>query len=175
MRNQTRQLVFSGLFIAMGVVLPMVFHLFGGAGPAFLPMHLPVLIAGLVLSPVYALGVGALTPILSSLLTGMPPLYPMLVIMVFELACYGFVMSLLVHKYRWNVYLALITSMIVGRVVAALVVAILIAGFNLQFMQPIPYFMSAISTGILGIVLQLLIVPACGYLLKKYMPEFEVA
>ena len=175
MRNQTRQLVFSGLFIAMGVVLPMVFHLFGGAGPVFLPMHLPVLIAGLVLSPVYALGVGALTPILSSLLTGMPPVYPILVIMVFVLACYGFVMSLLVHKYRWNVYLALITSMIVGRVVAALVVAILIAGFNLQFMQPIPYFMSAISTGILGIVLQLLIVPACGYLLKKYMPEFEVA
>lgn len=44
MKNSaTKELVLSALFIALGVVLPMVFHAIG-AGPVFLPMHIPVLL-----------------------------------------------------------------------------------------------------------------------------------
>ena len=45
----TRQLTVSGFFIALGLILPMLFHLAGGMGVVFLPMHLPVLLAGFFL------------------------------------------------------------------------------------------------------------------------------
>ena len=72
----TRQLTVSGFFIALGLILPMLFHLAGGMGVVFLPMHLPVLLAGFFLGPRFGLLVGIITPLLSSLLTGMPPLLP---------------------------------------------------------------------------------------------------
>ena len=55
----------------------MLFHLAGGMGVVFLPMHLPVLLAGFFLGPRFGLLVGIITPLLSSLLTGMPPLLPL--------------------------------------------------------------------------------------------------
>lgn len=62
----------------------MAFHLIGMTGPITLPMHIPVLIGGLLLSPL-ALLLGIVTPVVSSLLTGMPVIYPMAIIMAFEL------------------------------------------------------------------------------------------
>ena len=58
-------------------------------------MHLPTFVAGLVLGPVAGLIVGAGSPMVSSLLTGMPvaPFY--MVPMVFELGTYGLVAGLL--------------------------------------------------------------------------------
>mgnify|MGYP000878502134 CR=1 FL=1 len=59
---RARKVVLSGLFIAFGVLLPMIFHQFNMGGPAFLPMHIPVLIAGLFLGPTAGLLVGLVTP-----------------------------------------------------------------------------------------------------------------
>jgi len=44
----TRKIASGGLFLALAVLLPQVFHLIGGpsAGKTFLPMHIPVLLAG---------------------------------------------------------------------------------------------------------------------------------
>jgi len=58
-----RRVVFAALFVAFGVVLPMVLHLVGMGGPVFLPMHIPVLLGGLTLGP----GIGLLAGLLSSL------------------------------------------------------------------------------------------------------------
>lgn len=44
--SQTKNLVGTALCIALGLILPQVFHLIG-AGPVFLPMHIPVLLCGL--------------------------------------------------------------------------------------------------------------------------------
>ncbi len=82
---KTKTLTLSALLIAIGVILPMLTH-YIAAGNIILPMHIPVLVAGLILKPRYALIVGAMTPIISSILTGMPPLFPILPIMVFELS-----------------------------------------------------------------------------------------
>ena len=71
-----RNIILGGLFVALGIVIPIAFHAIG-AGPVFLPMHIPVLLAGFTIGPTIGCLVGAVTPILSSLLTGMPPLMPL--------------------------------------------------------------------------------------------------
>ena len=49
--SKTKQIVLTGLFIALGLVLPMAFHSIPNAGNIFLPMHIPVLLCGLVCGP----------------------------------------------------------------------------------------------------------------------------
>lgn len=50
---ETKKLAIGGLLIAVGILLPQVFHLAGGSamGGLFLPMHLPVLLGGFLLGP----------------------------------------------------------------------------------------------------------------------------
>ena len=93
MKNQVKQMVLTALFIAIGVVLPQAFHAIPNAGSVMLPMHIPVLLAGLVCGPVFGLACGVLTPTLSSLITGMPPM-AYLPSMLCELAIYGLVSGL---------------------------------------------------------------------------------
>ena len=71
MKN-TKHLIFTALCMALGVVLPMAFHMIPNAGSVMLPMHIPVLLCGLVCGPVLGLICGIFTPVLSSLITGMP-------------------------------------------------------------------------------------------------------
>ncbi|MCK4679861.1 ECF transporter S component [bacterium] len=106
-RVPTGTLTGTALLLALGVVLPIVFHAFPLGGRIFLPMHLPTFVAGLVLGPVAGLVVGAGSPIVSGLLTGRPTVFYM-VPMVFELATYGLVAGLLRPRFaallgrRWG-------------------------------------------------------------------------
>ena len=94
MTQSVKKIVYGGLLIAIGVILPQLFHIFGqSAGQTFLPMHIPVILAGMLIGPVWGLGVAVIVPILSSLITGMPPV-PMLYFMLFELAAYAVVSGL---------------------------------------------------------------------------------
>lgn len=61
--TKTAKLTYTALCLALGVILPQAFHLFGGTGP-FLPMHIPVLLGGLFLDPAAGLTLGVITPIL---------------------------------------------------------------------------------------------------------------
>lgn len=156
--SQTRELVLGSFFILLGLVIPFIFHSTGLLGTVFLPMHFPILIAGFYLRPSTALIVGGVTPFLSSLMTGMPALMPMAPIMVFELAAYGLITSLLSNDKKWNTYFVLISAMIGGRIVAGLVVAIMVALFGVQ-LDPVLFVIGGIVTGLPGIALQLLLIP----------------
>lgn len=167
MKNQlTKQLVLSGLFIALGIILPMVFHVFGG-GVIFLPMHIPVIIAGFFLSVPYALIVGVLTPLLSSLLTGMPPVFPVLPLMMFELATYGVIASFFYRKCNMNVYVSLIVSMVCGRIMAGVVVWVLATFFMAKLPGPIIFITGTVVKSIPGIIIQLIFIPAVVKILSK--------
>ena len=56
--KQTKNLVTSGMCVALAIVLPIAFHMIPDAGKVFLPMHIPVLLCGLLCGPVYGLGCG---------------------------------------------------------------------------------------------------------------------
>ncbi len=73
-RSSVRTLTTTGLLLAVGLLLPMVLHsLFGAAGGrTLLPMHYAVVLGGLLLGPVAGAFLGIATPLLSTLMTGMP-------------------------------------------------------------------------------------------------------
>lgn len=84
------------------------------------PMHIPVLLCGFVCGWPWGLAVGVVAPPLRSVLFGMPPMYPTALCMAFELAAYGAVAGLMyraLSKKKSNIYVALITAMIAGRLV----------------------------------------------------------
>ncbi|WP_371366764.1 hypothetical protein SRRS_10000 [Sporomusa rhizae] len=156
--SYTRKLINIAVLIAFGIILPVAFHFCGGAGSIFLPMHIPVLIAGLLLGMKGGLAVGVLTPLISSLTTGMPPLMPMLPVMAAELGTYGAVTGYLYRQQRLPLIWSLLGAMAVGRLVAGLTVAGMVAilGVNLK---PLLFVIGAITTGLPGIVIQMLFVP----------------
>ena len=116
--SATKKLVFCAICVALCVVLPMAFHALG-SGTVFLPMHVPVLLCGLVCTWPYGVVCGLLGPLLSSVLTGMPAA-AVLPSMMAELAVYGLVTALvmrLVHTGRLygDLYIALCCAIPCGR------------------------------------------------------------
>ncbi|SDY81602.1 Protein of unknown function [Proteiniborus ethanoligenes] len=162
----TRDLILGGVLLALGIVIPMIFHTVGIMGTVFLPMHIPVLIGGLLISPALALLLGMITPILNSSLTGMPLMFPIATIMMFELGAYGLISSLSTRKLKLSPILALIISMIIGRIVAGITVFVLSSYFGVQ-MNALTYVKGSIITGLPGIGIQLILIPSLVYALKK--------
>ena len=147
----------TALCIALGLVLPVFFHMIG-AGFAFLPMHIPVLLCGLLFGWQYGAICGLIVPLLSSLLTGMPPIFPTAVAMMLELCAYGLLAGLFYRRLYWNVYLALIAAMLSGRVVSGIANALLLglAGKPYGFAA----FLSADFVEVVpGIVVQIVLLP----------------
>ncbi|HBL85055.1 MAG: hypothetical protein A2Y17_02430 [Clostridiales bacterium GWF2_38_85] len=160
-----RKLIYSGLLAAIGVLLPQVFHLIGGpqAGSMFLPMHIPVLLAGFAAGPLGGLAVGVITPLLSFLITGMPQI-PRLYFMLFELAAYGLAGGLLYKKLP--LLPSLLLAMISGRAVYALCLMLSGPLFGVNIDAPVAAI-TATVTGLPGIAIQLILIPAVVYALKK--------
>jgi LytS/YehU family sensor histidine kinase len=163
----TKHYIYGGFFLALAVVLPQAFHSMAGAGAIFLPMHIPVFLAGMLVCPMIGLYVGIIAPIISHLMTGMPPISPpILPLMVIELGAYGFV-SGFVHKLKKkNAYVSLIVSMVIGRVALGLAAFSMMKFFGVSI-NPVAYVQGAIATGIPGIIMQLVLVPVLVILVEK--------
>ena len=163
-KNQAYKLTATALCVALGLVIPQVFHMFG-AGTVFLPMHIPVLLCGFICGGPYGLLCGALTPLVSSLLTGMPPLMPVGVPMMAELAAYGFLTGVLYKKTK-NTYLSLILAMLGGRVVSAFAKIVLMGVTGTPFALQ-AFLTSAFITPWPGIIIQILVIPVLVMALKR--------
>lgn len=162
-----RRLVFAAFFVAMGLILPALFHLVGMGGAIFLPMHIPVLVGGLVLGAATGAVIGLVTPLLSFLLTGMPPVSPpILPLMVAELVAYGFVAGWLAARRPGGLLVPLVGAMITGRVVLGLAVAVAqpLLGFQAA---PVLFVTAALVTGLPGLLVQFAVVPALAGLLLR--------
>jgi len=168
--SHLKKTIITGMLIALCVVLPMAFHMipYGLAGRALLPMHIPVLLAGLLCGPLFGLVAGIAGPILSHTLTGMPP-QGIVQSMVLELGVYGFVAGLTLKYVRTrrasaDLYIALVTAMLAGRVVAGAAQALfLFDGTYAIGMWISAYFAYALP----GIVIQLAFVPSVVMALER--------
>ncbi|MEG1242667.1 MAG: ECF transporter S component [Oscillospiraceae bacterium] len=164
--SKTYKIVVSGLMLALGILLPLLTaHGFGLPGTVLLPMHIPVFLAGLLCGPVYGLICGIIIPAASTLLTGMPAVFPMLPIMLGELASYGFVSGMIYKAYNKSAYPALLGAMLCGRIVYGVIFAILMS-FN-GGMKALSVF-AAITTGLPGIAVQLILIPVLVKLINRY-------
>lgn len=173
MKNKTKdyvlKLVLSALFIALGIVLPFLTGQIPEIGSALLPMHLPILVCGFVCGSSYGLLVGAVTPLLRSMLFGMPVMMPGAVGMAFELATYGAVTGLLyakLPKKNWSVYVSLIGAMVAGRIVWGIVSVPLRGIANKPFSFQL-FIAGAVLDAVPGIILQLVFVPVIVIALKR--------
>ncbi len=165
MRPATQLIVRSAFFLALTVLLPIAFHQFGLAGRFFLPMHLPVLLAGFICGPVGGFLVGLTAPVISFLMTGMPPTYA-IPLMSIELPLYGLAAGLTYYNLRLNIYIALVVSMIAGRLGFAL--GLLILGIFIELPYGIEtYFKAVLVTGLPGIIIQLVLIPPIVAALKR--------
>ena len=164
----TRKIVYAALCTAIGIVLPIALHSVPNAGSVLLPMHIPVLLCGLICGWPLGLSCGILVPLLSSLFTGMPPM-AYVPSMLCELAVYGFVCGLLMNYVRTgktltDIIISLVGSMIIGRIVfGALNALIFSAG---KYSMTI-WLTSAFVTALPGIIIQLVIIPAIVFALEK--------
>ena len=162
-----KKLVFTAVCAALCLVLPMAFHSVPNAGTIFLPMHIPVLLCGLICGWPYGGVCGIVGPLLSSLVTSMPPA-AMLPSMMVECCAYGFVTGMLMRHVHTrhavaDLYISLVSAMVVGRVVAGFAKAwIFTPGIS-----PFAWVTTSLVTGIPGIVIQLILMPMVVLALTK--------
>lgn len=168
MKNNVKNITTTAMCIAIGVILPMTVHFIPNAGSILLPMHISILICGLVCGWKYGMTAGIVTPIISSALTGMPPA-GYLPVMVIELGVYGIVSGIMINRVNsknrlLNIYLSLIIAMISGRLVMGIVNALIfrIGNYGLQI-----WISAAFITALPGIIIQLILIPSIIMLLEK--------
>ncbi len=162
-----KKLVYGGVFIALGIIIPQIFHFIGGPalGGVFLPMHFPVLVAGLLCGPLTGIMTGIISPLLSSAITGMPPV-PRLWFMVVELLVYGAISGVLYVKMKKNILLSLALAMVMGRLAYGLLFIIVVNLFGIDL--PLGLGLSAsLAKGIPGILLQMMIIPVLVRALER--------
>lgn len=167
-----KSLVLSAMLIAIGIILPFFTGQIEYFGERLLPMHLPVFLAGLICSWKYGAAVGFTMPLLRSFIFHRPALYPDAVVMMLELAAYGFVSGIIYNKapkrnILW-VYISLVSAMLAGRLVWGIVKALLLGTgkFGLRV-----FITSGFVSALPGIILQLVLIPAIMVIIEKLKPR----
>ena len=168
-RLSTKKLVLSGLFLAIGLLLPFLIGQIPSLGRRLLPMHIPVLLCGFVCGWPYGLIVGFILPVFRSVLFSMPNMFPDAIAMAFELAAYGCITGLLhklLPKKKAFIFVSLILSMICGRIVWGCVSLILYGFGGTAFTWEL-FLAGAFINAIPGIVIQIIIIPVIVVALSK--------
>ena len=163
-----RKITYSALFLALAMVLPFLNGQIPEIGSMLCPMHIPALLCGFLCGWPWGLAVGFLSPLLRSLLFGMPPVW-VAIAMAFEMATYGAIAGLLYRrlpKTGWRIYASLISAMIAGRLVWGLVKFLLAGLQGTEFSLSI-FLSGAITTAIPGIILQLILIPVLVVVMER--------
>lgn len=162
--NKAKYIIGTILLSGIGITLPRIFHLLAGstAGATFLPMHIAVLLAALTFGITSSMVVGGTSIIFSYLLTGMPAL-ARLPYMVIELLIYGILLGIFNKKF--NNYISLIVTIILGRILysGVLFVAINVMGLQTYGISVI----ESIKAGMPGIIIQILCIPFIAKIMNE--------
>ena len=162
------RMTLSAMFLAIGMILPFFTGQIQQIGQMLCPMHLPVLLCGLVCGWQYGSLVGLVLPLLRSLLFGMPVLYPNAAAMAVELAVYGFSIGIIYALFKkqsiFAVYFALVPAMLLGRAAWGGAQALLLGLKGTTFTWQ-AFMAGAFINALPGIILQLVLIPAIMTLL----------
>lgn len=169
--KKIKQIVLSGLFLSVGLVLPFLTGQLRELGNMLLPMHLPTFLCGLIIGPFYGFFVGLIMPILRSILFGMPTMYPRAIAMAVELSAYGFASGFLYKnlfktKSVFTLYISLIISMLFGRIVWG-ITEIILLGIDGNVFTFSAFWVGAFANSFIGIVIQLILIPLIITALQK--------
>lgn len=167
--TQLRKLTYSALYMAIALMLPFVTGQIPEIGAMLCPMHIPALLCGFMCGWPWGVAVGFISPLLRSVMFGMPAMFPAAIAMAFELAVYGGMAGLLYSRLprkKWMIYAALLISMIAGRVVWGAVQALL-AGLSGNSFTWTLFLTGAVINAIPGIIMQLALIPVLVVTMDK--------
>jgi len=172
--SYAKKTIITAVCIALCVVLPMAFHSTQNVGNAFMPMHIPVLLCGLICTWPFGLFCGLAGPLLSSLITGMPSMAILPSVMV-ELAAYGLISAVMMQIVRkgnvyFDMYISLTAALIAGRVLVGISRALFFSNGNYSIEAwTTGYFVTALP----GLGIQLLLLPNIVFALEaaKLIPK----
>lgn len=171
MKNNTKKLIVSALLLAIGMLLPFLTLQLKEIGDSLLPMHIPIMLTGLVCGPSWGGVVGLILPFLRSVCFGMPPLYPNSVWMGLELATYGFVIGLIYKSLKKEntsaVFVSLLVSMVCGRIVWGIAKYLLLALGGKPFALQ-AFWVGGFVDALPGIVLQFVLIPFIINAINRY-------
>ncbi len=166
----------SVMLVALAVSLPQLIHAVAGAsgGITLLPMYLPVLLAGCLLGTWWGLAIGIASPIVSFLLTSLwsspMPALARLPFMIAELAVFAAVSGLFSKKIvanKWMAFPAVLLAAVAGRATFLILALIFqnVSGLAASLVW------SQIKTGMIGLVLQAVIVPLIIMLISNLIKK----
>ena len=166
--SAVKKSIITAVCIALCVVLPQAFHAVPNAGAIYLPMHIPVLLCGLICGWSYGMLCGLAGPALSALLTGMPPA-AVLPGMLVECGVYGLAAGLLMQLVRTkhlyaDLYISLAAAMLLGRVVSGIAKALIFSAGSYSMAS---WVARSFVTALPGIVIQLALLPSIVYALMR--------
>jgi hypothetical protein len=167
MKHHSFDYVLAGLFLAAALVLPVFFHALG-LGSAFMPIFYPLVLAGFLVAPPLAMITGVAAPLVSALLTGMPPFYPPIAfIMMAEGLLFTGLPQGLQKLLRTPVWLTLLIILLLDR----LLLYFLMLGMSSLLRLP-GWFLGWVSIlhGLPGLALMLAILP---WLISKLREKKE--
>ena len=163
-----RHLVYAAVCLALCMLLPFLTGQIPQIGSALSPMHIPVLLAGFLCGPWWAMAVGFVAPMLRHIWLGMPPLITAIA-MSFELAAYGLFSGLLYRllpKKTVNIYVSLIGAMILGRIVWGIAMVV-ISGVSGSAFTWSAFIAGALLNAVPGIIFHIVLIPILVMALKR--------
>jgi hypothetical protein len=156
MNHPSFDYVLAGLLLSAALVLPILFHALG-LGSAFMPMFFPLAMAGFLVVPPLAMITGIAAPLVSALLTGMPPFYPPI---AFIMMGEGLLFTGLPHGLRkWlrlPVWLALLIILLLDRLWLFLMV---MAMAMVMELPPSMLGWATVLHGLPGLLMMLAVLP----------------
>ena len=169
-KTNTRNLALAAMFLAIGLVLPFITGNIPQIGQMLCPMHIPILLCGLICGWKWGAVIGFICPLLRSVLFGMPVMFPNGIAMAFELMTYGMVIGLMYAHVKnqslGTLYVSMIVAMVSGRIVWGIVRVILSGASGAAFTWEM-YISGALLNAIPGIIIQLILIPAIMVALDK--------
>lgn len=169
MNKRVRNMIMAALMLALSWLMPFLAALNPAIAKAISPMHIPIFLCGFLCELPWAPIVGFLAPLLRSLTSGIPALYPNAVAMAFELSVYGFVTTLLSRRLPGKggyVYVSLIGAMLAGRLVWGAVSCVLYGLSGSSFTMEM-FIAGAFTNALPGIVFHIAVIPPIILALRK--------
>jgi len=168
LRSKTGRLSAAAMCLALCLVLPFLTGQVPQIGSALCPMHLPILLAGFLCGPWWAMLAGLTAPLLRHVLFAMPPLTTAIA-MSFELAAYGAVSGLVYQRAKKNIigiYCSLLSAMFAGRILWGIAMMLLTGTTGTAFTWNM-FLAGAFTSAIPGIIVQLILIPVLVSALRK--------
>jgi hypothetical protein len=149
-----RAYIFQVTLMLTAVALPVVAHSLGAPVRYILPMHWPVILAGLVYGWRSGVLTGFFTPVVSYIISGYP-LPHIIPSMTVELLTYGMVAGLLRERFQYSAFASTAIALVIGRIVFLLSIFIL----NPIGTNHVQYFQTALLPGLIAAVFQIALLP----------------